>query len=146
MPSFSKSFPRFLKILHSQTLQTNQKNTTVRLISVSTIHLKQQHNVSFYIFKFIVKYILDVYINKIHARKCLYDKFILYGRFFPCFQFLGCIRRNPSHLISKQLGRKEFSMEQFPIDSGPFRFPTLVFAKCMRKYLNVFFFGDFTTS
>ena len=113
---------------------------------MNTIHLKQQHNIGFYIFKFTVKYILDVYINKIHARKCLYNKFIFYGRFFPCFQFLCCIRRNPSHLISKQLGRKEFSMEQFPIDSGPFRFPTLVFAKCMRQYLNVFFFEDFTTS
>ena len=44
-------------------------------------------------------------------------KFILSGRFFPYFQFLYCIQRNPSHIISKQLGRKDFSMEQLPIDS-----------------------------
>ena len=47
----------------------------------------------------------------------IYNKFILWGSFFPFFQFLCYIKRNPSHLISKQLGRKEFSMEQLPIDS-----------------------------
>ena len=35
---------------------------------------------------------------------------------FPFFQFLCCIHRNPSHLISKQQGRQDFSMEQLPID------------------------------
>ena len=44
-------------------------------------------------------------------------KFILQGRFFPSFQFLCCIQRNPSHITSKQLGRKDFSLEQLPIDS-----------------------------
>ena len=34
-----------------------------------------------------------------------FNKFILQGRFFPSFQFLY-IQRNPSSLISKQLGRK----------------------------------------
>ena len=33
------------------------------------------------------------------------------GRFFPSFQFIGCIQRNPSRLTLKQLGRKDFSME-----------------------------------
>ena len=32
-------------------------------------------------------------------------------RFFPSFQFIGCIQRNPSRLTLKQLGRKDFSME-----------------------------------
>ena len=36
---------------------------------------------------------------------------------FPSFQFLSCIQKNPSCLISKQLGTKDFSMEQLPIDS-----------------------------
>ena len=44
-------------------------------------------------------------------------KSILQGRFFPSFQFLCCIQKNPSHVISKQLGIKDFSMEQLPIDS-----------------------------
>ena len=93
---------------------------------MNTMHVKQQHNVGFAIFKFTLKHILDVFIDKIHDRQCLYYKFILKGRFFLCFQFLCCIQRNLSHLISKQLGRKEFSMEQLPTDSGSFRIPTLV--------------------
>ena len=43
------------------------------------------------------------------------NKFILKGRFLPSFQFLCCIQRNPSRIISKQLGRKDFSMEQLPL-------------------------------
>ena len=43
--------------------------------------------------------------------------FMLQGRFFPSFQFICCIQRNPSHITSKQLRRKNFSMEQLPIDS-----------------------------
>ena len=39
-------------------------------------------------------------------------KFILQGRFFPSFQFPCSVQRSPSRLISKQLGRKAFSMEQ----------------------------------
>ena len=60
----------------------------------------------------------NVYTNKIHATQCLYI-ISLYcrGRFFPSFQFPYCIQRNPSHIISKQLGRKDFSMEQLKIDS-----------------------------
>ena len=37
------------------------------------MHEKQQRNVGFFIFKFTLKYMLgNVYINKIHARQCLY--------------------------------------------------------------------------
>ena len=47
----------------------------------------------------------------------IYNNFILQGRFFPSFQFLCSIQRNPSHIISKQLGRKNVLMEELPIDS-----------------------------
>ena len=47
----------------------------------------------------------------------MYNKFILQGRFFPSYQFLCRIQRNLSRLDSKQLGRKDFSMEQLQIDS-----------------------------
>ena len=39
----------------------------MKLSSINTIHVKQQHNVGFFIFKFTIKYMLgNVYINKIH--------------------------------------------------------------------------------
>ena len=47
----------------------------------------------------------------------IHNKFILQGRFFPSFQLLCGIKRNPSRIISKHLGKKGFSMEQLPIDS-----------------------------
>ena len=111
--SLSKSwflFPPtpFLKIPHHPILPTNRLsqvfiinwNATVKLISINTIHLKQQQNLDSFIFKFTLKYMLDnVYINKIHARQWM---------FLPSFQFLCCIQRNPSRLISKQLGKKDF--------------------------------------
>ena len=44
------------------------RNATVKLSSINTIHVKQQHNVGFFIFNFNLKYMLgNVYINKIHA-------------------------------------------------------------------------------
>ena len=44
------------------------RNATVKLSSINTIHVKQQHNVGFFIFNFTLKYMLgNVYINKIHA-------------------------------------------------------------------------------
>ena len=55
---------------------------------------------------------------KIHAGQCLYNKFILSGRFFPCFQILFCIQKNPSRLISKQLGKKDFSGELIRLNAG----------------------------
>ena len=89
-PPMSKSFPSLLGSLHFlkfpiPTLPANQsfqvflinRNATVKLSSITTIHLKQQHNICFFIFKFTLKYILgNVYINKVHARQylqiCLY--------------------------------------------------------------------------
>ena len=47
----------------------------------------------------------------------IYNKFILQGKFFPFFQLICCIQRKPSHLISKQPGRKNFSIKQLPIES-----------------------------
>ena len=53
------------------------------------------------VFKFTLKYMLgNVYIDKI--------------------QFLCCIQSNTSFLISKQLGRKDFSMMQLSMDSFSF--------------------------
>ena len=59
----------------------------------------------------------NVYINKIHARQCLYRISLYCMDGFSRFQFLCCIQRNPSRIIPKQLGRKYFSMEQLPVDS-----------------------------
>ena len=42
---------------------------------------------------------------------------LIYNKFFPSFQFPCSVQRSPSRVISKQLGRKDFSMEQPPIDS-----------------------------
>ena len=47
----------------------------------------------------------------------IYNKFTMLGRFFQSFRFLSFIQWNPSRIISKQLGRKDFSIEQLPIDS-----------------------------
>ena len=50
------------------------RNATVKLSSINTVHVKQQHNIGFFIFKFTLKYMLgfNVYTNKIHAEQCLY--------------------------------------------------------------------------
>ena len=75
--------PSFLKTCHPLTSPENRssqvslinRNATVKLSSINTIHAKQQHNLGFFIFKVTLKYILcNVYINKIHARQCLYIK------------------------------------------------------------------------
>ena len=130
LPIISKSSPPllgsppFLQITHPSTLLANRsshnnRNATMKFSSINTIYVKQKHNVGFFIFRFTLKYMLgNVYINKIHAKQCLYISLycILQGRFFPSFQFLCCIQKNLSNIISKQLGRKYFSMEQLPID------------------------------
>ena len=50
----------------------------------------------------------------------LYNVFIklvyIVEKIFPSFQFLCCIQRNPSCLISKQLGRKGFQWSNFQLD------------------------------
>ena len=77
----SKSCPPLLGSPYPPTLPTNQpsqvflinRNAIVKLSSINTIHVKQQHNVCFFIFKFTLKYMLGcVYIKKMHARQCLY--------------------------------------------------------------------------
>ena len=96
----------------------------MKFSSINTVHVKQQHNVGFSIFKFTLKYMLgNVYINKIHSKQCLYISLYCREGFFPSFQFLCCIQKilkNPSYIISKQLGKKHFSMGQLPIDSYMF--------------------------
>ena len=71
----------FLKSPMPPTLPVNRSsqvfliniNATVKLKWLNTIHVKQQHNKSFFIFKFTLKYILgNISINKIHARQSLY--------------------------------------------------------------------------
>ena len=65
--------PPFLKIPHPLPLPYRQighpkfslfflinRNATVELSSINTILVKQQHNVGFFIFKFILKYMLGI--------------------------------------------------------------------------------------
>ena len=87
-------------------------NATVKLGSINTITEKEQHNVGFFFFKLTIKYMLgNVYINKIHARRCLYK---IHARRSLCykegcshtFNFLVVFQRNLSRL-----------MEQLTIDS-----------------------------
>ena len=60
------------------------RNATVKLSSVNIIHAKQQHNVGFFIWKFMVKFMPgSVYINKIHARQCLYMISLYCSEGFP---------------------------------------------------------------
>ena len=58
----------------------------------------------------------NVYINKIHARQYLYilSLYCREGVSYP-FSFYCCIQRNSSGLISKQLERKDFSMEHLQL-------------------------------
>ena len=89
----------FPKTLHPHTLLASwsskvfliNRNVTEKLSSINTIHVKQQHNSSFFIFKFtlIFTYILgNVCINKIHFRQCLYIiSFYCREDFFNSFNF-----------------------------------------------------------
>ena len=72
----------FLKIPHPPILWANQssqvflinRNATVKVSSINTIHVKQQLNDGFFIFKFTLKYMLgNAYIDKIHSWQCLYN-------------------------------------------------------------------------
>ena len=75
--------PTLLANQSSQVFLIN-RNATVKLSSINTIHVKQQHNVGFFIFKFTLKYMLgNVYINKIHARQCLYIISLYCTEVFP---------------------------------------------------------------
>ena len=67
IPSLLASL-HFLKSPHPHTLTANRssqvssinRNATVKLSSINTIHVKQQYNVGFFIFKFTLKYMLGV--------------------------------------------------------------------------------------
>ena len=60
----------------------------------------------------------NVYVNQIHAMQCLYIHFV---KVFPILSISllypthSLLYPNPSRL-AEQLGRKDFSMEQLPID------------------------------
>ena len=62
-PLHFKIIPPFLEIPYLPTLPANwlsqvflmNRNTTLKLIAINTIHLKQQLNVGFFIFKFTLK-------------------------------------------------------------------------------------------
>ena len=69
-------------------------SSQLKLSSINTIYVKQQHNVGFFIFKFTLKYILgNVYINKIHVRKFVnsllnYPQQISLQNFKPLFPLI----------------------------------------------------------
>ena len=94
-PPITRILP-FRKISHPPTLPTNRSsqvflidsNATVKLSSVNTIHVKQLHNVGFFIFKFTLTYMLhNVYINEIHARQFLYISLYHRESFSHAFNF-----------------------------------------------------------
>ena len=69
-------YPPFLRIPHLPILPTNRlsqvflfnRNATVKLSFINTIHIKQQHNFGPFIFKVTLKYVLgNIYIYIIHA-------------------------------------------------------------------------------
>ena len=114
IPSFQTQSPISQNLL-SFTLTTNRpsqvffinRNTTVKLSSINTIHVKLQHNVGFFIFKFLLKYMLgnsNIYI-------CLYYR----EGSSHVFSFFCCIQKNPSRPISKLLGRKYFQWSNFQL-------------------------------
>ena len=91
------------------------RNGTVKLSSINTIHVKQQHKIGFSIFPFTIKYMLgNVYVNKMHVRQCISS----FCRGFPILS-ISLLYPKESFTFScfEQLGRKDFSMEQLPIDS-----------------------------
>ena len=116
----SKSFPSLLGSLHFlkfpiPTLPANQsfqvslinRNATVKLSSITTIHLKQQHNICFFIFKFTLKYMLgNVYIDKVHAWQCLYiiSLYCREGFFHPLNFFVS---KGFLCIVSKQTTRRK---------------------------------------
>ena len=58
----------------------------------------------------------NIYINKIHVRQCLCICLHCREGFSHPFNFF-VVSKNPSHLISQQLGRNDFSIEKLPIHS-----------------------------
>ena len=66
----------------------------MKFSSMNTIHVKQQHNIGFSFFKFTLKYMLgNVYINKIHAKQCLYISLYYREGFSHPFNFLAVSKK-----------------------------------------------------
>ena len=83
------------------------RNATVKLSSMNTIHVKQQHNVDFFIFKFFPKFMLDnVYINKIHARQCLSIISLYYREGFS-HAFICLLHLKESFTLYIKIARKK---------------------------------------
>ena len=101
---------------HPPTLRTNwrsqvfltDRSTTVTLSSINTIHVKQQcWFFYFQIFKFTPKYMLvNVYINKIHSRQCLYI-ISLYCRKVFLMLSISLLYRKESFTSNFQTARKK---------------------------------------
>ena len=65
--------PPTLAVNSSSQVFLINRNASVKLCSINTTHVKQEHDIGFSIFKFTLKYMLgNVYVNEIHARQCLY--------------------------------------------------------------------------
>ena len=109
IPPFQIGYPKFSLLTEMQ----------LKLSSVNSIQLKQQHNVGFLIFKVTLKYMLsNGYIDEIHARQCLCIM-CLYCRegFSHAFNFFVVSKGILHAYFQKQLGKKDFSTEQLPIAS-----------------------------
>ena len=79
---------------HSLWLILIDRYATVKLSLINNICVKQQLNIGFFIFKFTPKYMLGILIKYMLSTVYIYNmynKSILWGRFFPSFQFLCCI-------------------------------------------------------
>ena len=72
------------------------RNAAVKPSSINAIHVKQQHNVGFFIFKFVLKEMLgNVSTDEIHARQCSYIISLYYSEGFPhTFNFLESFTSN----------------------------------------------------
>ena len=112
-PHFLKSPSPTLPANNSSQVFIINRNATVTLSLINRL-CKTPSQCWLFHFKFTLKHMLDT-INT--CQVMFIYKLILPGRFSLSFQFLCCIQKNPSCLTSKQLARKDFSMQQLPVDS-----------------------------
>ena len=111
---------------------------------MNTIHVKQQHNVGFFIFKFFPKFMLDnVYINKIHARQCL-SIISLYCREGFSHAFICLLHLKESFTLYFKIARKKrFLIGATSKWFRPFQeICNTCVAKCMHKHC-IFLFWRF---
>ena len=74
LPNWQMGHPKFSLLTEMQ----------LKLNSINTLHVKQQHNVGFFLFNFTLKFMLgNVYINEIHARQCLHIISLYCRKGFP---------------------------------------------------------------